>query len=988
MILGFDTETHLIRPGALTPKLVVGSFCFDAEVDPVLRLGTDAVDTFEALLADKDTTLTIHNAAFDAAVMVASRPSLLGPVFDAYEQGRIRCTKVREMMIHNAIYGLTDDNGPKVSFALGDIVFRRFGIDISESKKDPNAWRLRYHELDGVPLDQWPTEAVSYAKDDALWHLRVFQSQGKEDPRFLTDEVGQTKAAFVLHLMAVYGLLTEDEAVQELERMLTAHVQEANRKLADTGILKPKKVKDPVTGLIHMDWAKDTKKIKELVEAALGASTPRTDPSDKFPEGQVKTDEETLRATGHPDLLTLAEVGADAKVLSVWVPALKGLDKKGNQRGLRLPTGWLIQPTWNVLVASGRTSCYAPPLQQPPRKGNVRPCFVPRPGYWYCSVDYNFIELVTWAQTCLDLFGKSEMAVAINADTDPHCLLAAEIMRVTEGRNVTYEEVYAARKTWGKDPRQKAKAGNFGFPGGLGVETFLLYAKANYGVELAQDEGWSIKNAWKRRWSESEAYFAYFSRLQEKAFGNPFEVTLPRTGFVRGGCTFTSGCNCVDYETEVLTRRGWLRGTDLTLDDYILTKCAESGRLEWQRPDGVSHFPDYKGPVTVFESTRFSAVTTPDHRWLVQDSAGKNVCVLSRDISLWGDHSIHRTGELCEADASVSDDMLELAGWFLTDGTMDKTGTRVRVFQSKPANAARIQSLFDRLGAAYTVCHNRKMTVWGLTTRPRNGDGRGLAAWLRTSFPKRVLTPEFVASLSKRQAAHLMAVMLLGDGHVGEQTHFYTRSEASAKAFQMLCVLAGKASSVAWRDMTKYNGTKFESMPNTPRMTGVWVVSVYKRDKVQVRQHHASTSNGNGVWCPSVPNTYFVARRKGTVYITGNTMFQGLAARGAKEAMWDVAREAYLDPASDLYGCRPVLFLHDEIVLEVPAHRERAHAAAMRTVKVMETAMSRFTPDVKVRAEPALCARWYKNADPVWGKDGVLELWTPPPPPTPEQKSP
>ena len=673
MILGFDTETHLIRPGVLTPKLVVGSFCFDAEVDPVLRLGADAVDTFEALLADKDTTLTIHNAAFDAAVMVASRPSLLGPVFDAYEQGRIRCTKVREMMIHNAIYGLTDDNGPKVSFALADIVFRRFGVDISESKKDPNAWRLRYHELDGVPLDQWPAEAVSYAKDDALWHLRVFQSQEKgrhltrvenqarswDDRRpaperdALADELGQTKAAFALHLMAVYGLLTEDEAVQELERMLTAHVQEANRKLADTGILKPKKVKDPVTGLIHMDWAKDTKKIKELVEAALGAATPRTDPSDKFPEGQVKTDEETLRATGHPDLLTLAEVGTDAKVLSVWVPALKGLDKKGNQRGLRLPTGWLIQPTWNVLVASGRTSCYAPPLQQPPRKGNVRPCFVPRPGYWYCSVDYNFIELVTWAQTCLDLFGKSEMAVAINADTDPHCLLAAEIMRVTEGRNVTYEEVYAARKTWGKDPRQKAKAGNFGFPGGLGVETFLLYAKANYGVELAQDEGWAIKNAWRRRWSESEAYFAYFSRLQEKAFGNPFEVTLPRTGFVRGGCTFTSGCN---------------------------------------------------------------------------------------------------------------------------------------------------------------------------------------------------------------------------------------------------------------------------------------------------------------------------------------TMFQGLAARGAKEAMWDVAREAYLDTKSDLYGCRPVLFLHDEIVLEVPAHRERAHAAAMRTVMVMETAMSRFTPDVKVRAEPALCARWYKNADPVWGKDGVLELWTPPPP--------
>ena len=43
----------------------------------------------------------------------------------------------------------------------------------------------------------------------------------------------------------------------------------------------------------------------------------------------------------------------------------------------------------------------------------------------------------------------------------------------------------------------------------------------------------------------------------------------------------------------------------------------------------------------------------------------------------------------------------------------------------------------------------------------------------------------------------------------------------------------------------------------------------------------------------------------------------------------------------------------------------------------MVQGMQRFVPDVPVKAEPTLMARWYKEAEPVWGSDGVLELWSP-----------
>ena len=648
--IGFDTETWLIEPGCLTPPLVCGSFAVGENT--ALQLRDGAVAAFTSLLLDPDVNIIIHNAAYDCAVLCNEEPDLLPLVFEAYKSGRIRCTKVREMMIQNAKTGLTDDNGPKIPFDLAAIVQRRFTIDISESKTDPDAWRTRYKELDGVPLDQWPPEAKEYAEADALWHLRVFESQASEEGAYLADEVGQTKAAFVLHLMGVYGVVTDEKAVQDLEAELTVRIEKAQAALANTGILKPKKVKDPVTGLTHMDWAKDTKKIKALVEAALGDATPKTEPSASYPEGQTKTDEETLLSTGNPDLKVLAEVGNDLKVRSVWGDGLKGIDKKGNQRGLRLTDGWLIHPNWSVLVASGRTACWGPPMQQLPRKGNVRPCFVPRPGYWYCSVDYGFIELVTWAQTCLDLFGFSDMAESIKAGRDPHVDMAVEILRAS-GVETDYDTLNKARKakeTWATDGRQMAKAANFGLPGGLGSATFVKFAKASYDVVLTIEQSENIKAAWRRKWREVEPYFNHVNQLLADNFGDETAVTLPRTGFVRGGCTY----------------------------------CAAA-----------------------------------------------------------------------------------------------------------------------------------------------------------------------------------------------------------------------------------------------------------------------------------------------------NTYFQGLAARGAKEALWNVSEECYLDMTSPLYGSRPVMFIHDEIILEVPAHREVADGAARRLMKVMEDSMRKFTPDVPVTTEPTLMARWYKEAAPVYGEGGVLELWRP-----------
>lgn len=93
-----------------------------------------------------------------------------------------------------------------------------------------------------------------------------------------------------------------------------------------------------------------------------------------------------------------------------------------------------------------------------------------------------------------------------------------------------------------------------------------------------------------------------------------------------------------------------------------------------------------------------------------------------------------------------------------------------------------------------------------------------------------------------------------------------------------------------------------------------------------------------------------------------NTLFQGLVADGALDAMREVQRECWAVPSSPLYGCRPVAFVHDEIVMEIPPHVPRT-PAAQRLAKVMRDRLQAWLPDVPVSCEPALSEVWSKDAE-------------------------
>ena len=98
-----------------------------------------------------------------------------------------------------------------------------------------------------------------------------------------------------------------------------------------------------------------------------------------------------------------------------------------------------------------------------------------------------------------------------------------------------------------------------------------------------------------------------------------------------------------------------------------------------------------------------------------------------------------------------------------------------------------------------------------------------------------------------------------------------------------------------------------------------------------------------------------------------NTIFQGLAADGAKLALWKLWRAGY----------RVVNFIHDQVLVEVPEGSDlRRHA--VRIKKLMISGMREVVADVRIDVAYAASGRWYKDAEEVYDATGEkLLVWKP-----------
>lgn len=521
-LIGIDSETHLISEECPIPELVCVTIARGNKEIEIYKWDDPNLEgVLKDLLMGED-MLALHRASFDMSVFAVAFPSLFTLINEKYKRGQILCTRLYEQLLRLGY----DGNLTAGEFSLGFCVEKYLSTDINTSKGE-DSWRLYYSELSNVPLSEWDESALSYAKQDAMYTREVAKKQLKV--RRIRDVLKQAYCDWLCEMMTkLEGLKIDQEYLEERLSHFQGIIDTYDKILVKHKFKEPKSTKDPTL-------KKNTKVIKDVVDglyAGMNLSPKRTD------GGAISCDAEALDviAGKHEGIDALIAIGGASTQVNTFLSNWRGKE--------------YIKPNINVLVSSGRMSCQKPNLQNVSRKGRIRGCFIPKEGYYFCSLDYGQLELLTFAQAMKVIsdensFGwETNMLDAINDGLDLHCLTASISMGLPYHKVV---ELVKAKDPTAKDERQRSKATNFGLPGGLGEDTLIVYAKTNYGITVTRQQARDSIKAFFSSFPEVKEYFKYINNhlLVSKDIGDFYMCKQIGTDRIRaipeGG--YCAACN-------------------------------------------------------------------------------------------------------------------------------------------------------------------------------------------------------------------------------------------------------------------------------------------------------------------------------------------------------------------------------------------------------------------------------------------------------------
>lgn len=482
--ISFDTETT-ITPSNQVPELIILT-CSNNQDTWLVQPGD--VGKWVQAVAETGCNLVAHNISFDFHVVLAALE---------YHEDRIiwqsllESDKLHDTMILDFLVRLAqgEEDGPLRPKSLKDLAAHY--LNISMDKTGQTEW-LKYHK---VALELIPDELLEYAMQDS----RV--------TRELYNELYPTALNIAKHHQAVleYGPLTHHIQVKGAIALADCtktgiRINRAEQQTVGNEIVA--QISGRVEFLLenyHCIFKKDVVR-KRLGNLILNPRTgvPQIDNKELrglllLVAGDLKIPKKSIPSTEKSGEITTSADFWEKHNHHPFIGAWLDLNEKVKLLNFVLQiSSEQINPKYQALVRTGRTSCSSPNLQQMPKAAWFRKLFVPNPGCKFVIADYAAIELRCLAAACKARFGKSDLATAFEQGIDPHCYTASMLL------GMPYKD-FMHLKTTNKEKfsssRQAAKAINFGVPGGLGARSLAEYAKVNYGVQMGVQEA----RAWKHK---------------------------------------------------------------------------------------------------------------------------------------------------------------------------------------------------------------------------------------------------------------------------------------------------------------------------------------------------------------------------------------------------------------------------------------------------------------------------------------------------------
>ena len=330
---------------------------------------------------------------------------------------------------------------------------------------------------------------------------------------------------------------------------------------------------------------------------------------------------------------------------------------------------------------------------------------------------------------------------------------------------------------------------------------------------------------------------------------------------------------CVDAETQALTQRGWLGIDEITQNDKILSY--HNGAMTWSNILDI-YRGNYQGPMHKMTLRGFDSLVTPEHKMVTERGLVKIEYLLEQDrLILMG------TAENSVINKIHLDSFVELAGWIMTEGcyewdnnSMIKT---ISLYQNPGTKADRIRDCLEKLDYKFSESLRKRTISFRLK--------RESAKKFVETFPEKNLNMEFICQLTKEQRILLIDTMIDGDGwRSNGQRRYVQKNFQHVELFQALCAISGIRSNRHLRHhisfgkpVEYYDINLFSQKKNYTRVSCVNFHGGKRNGRSHPGQGKATHPNqptidySGQVWCPKTQYGCFLAKRNGTIYLTGNT---------------------------------------------------------------------------------------------------------------------
>ncbi len=348
---------------------------------------------------------------------------------------------------------------------------------------------------------------------------------------------------------------------------------------------------------------------------------------------------------------------------------------------------------------------------------------------------------------------------------------------------------------------------------------------------------------------------------------------------------------CYSDDTEVLTKRGWLRHSLISHSDEVACLGPDSGNVEWHQPSRIIR-KTWDGAMHQYEGYGIDLLVTPDHRMLVkpawddpvgtQRTTGRGrpprwekswTFCRSEDLPS-AQFKIPLAGNAVDGDeperilGCPSDAFMELLGWYVSEGCHQSLG--ISISQGVGDYALQISDAIDRCG----------LTATGRINEPGTGGTIECATWYigrkrqpevvdwirqecgRDAGTKRI--PDIVFDLSPRLKRVFLASYLKGDGSRRREGWVAcTTSIELRDQLQRLAVELGIPTNAYSRPRAKdhHRDTYYVGLGRPERVTS----------SLRVRRHRKTQHYTGTVWCLTVPTGAYFVRRNGRVAACGNS---------------------------------------------------------------------------------------------------------------------